>query len=622
MPDKIHKRRALLFNILKALQLNCSTQDDKLIMAMKYIIRHETKRMEFIYEEMDLPFITTFWQKRVFTGSPKKRKINRRLLESCVFECIAKGLNSGDLYAQGAREYADYRAELLPWHECLPHLNTFCEEVGIANNPTYFIENLKVKLRKTADYVDKNYHNIPDFIINDEGIPVLKKYEPKPKTESAAKLENLIRGRMPDRKLLDILSVGHHHAGWAAEFGPIDGTEDKLVDAIAKYIITAFCYGTALGPTQTVKHVRFEVEARTLSRINKKHISLKSLTKAITCIVNCLNQFPLLKAWGTGVRVGVDGTSEDIYDDNIIAEHHVRYGRTGGLAYRHIADNYIALFSSFISCGVWEAIHIIDALLRNASEIQPNIVHADTQGQSLPVFAFSYLFGIQLMPRIRNWKGLNFYRVDKDTKYTNIDSLFCDSEIDWELLHTHWQDLMQVIISIKQGKVSSAFMLSKLNSYNNQNRLYKAFQELGKVIRTTFLLEYISDRKLRQTITDTTNKVESYHKLEDWIRFGSRYLVASNDQDEMEKAVKYTDLIANSIMLQNVIDITNICHELQSEGYTFTAEELSYLSPYMTEHIERFGEYVLDLIKKPENLRQIWDRGVFGLTNASFAHVS
>ena len=260
--------------------------------------------------------------------------------------------------------------------------------------------------------------------------------------------------------------------------------------------------------------------------------------------------------------------------------------------------------------------------MRNASEIQPNIVHADTQGQSLPVFAFSYLFGIQLMPRIRNWKGLNFYRVDKDTKYTNIDSLFCDSEIDWELLHTHWQDLMQVIISIKQGKVSSAFMLSKLNSYNNQNRLYKAFQELGKVIRTTFLLEYISDRKLRQTITDTTNKVESYHKLEDWIRFGSRYLVASNDQDEMEKAVKYTDLIANSIMLQNVIDITNICHELQSEGYTFTAEELSYLSPYMTEHIERFGEYVLDLIKKPENLRQIWDRGVFGLTNASFAHVS
>ena len=120
--------------------------------------------------------------------------------------------------------------------------------------------------------------------------------------------------------------------------------------------------------------------------------------------------------------------------------------------------------------------------------------------------------------------------------------MFCEAEIDWDLLETHWQDLMQVIISVKLGKVSSSFILSKLNSYNNQNRLYKAFQELGKVIRTTFLLDYVSNKNLRQTITATTNKVESYYTLEDWIRFGSRYLVASNDPDEMEKAVKHTDL--------------------------------------------------------------------------------
>ena len=70
-------------------------------------------------------------------------------------------------------------------------------------------------------------------------------------------------------------------------------------------------------------------------------------------------------------------------------------------------------------------------------------------------------------------------------------------------------------------------MLSKLNSYNNQNKLYKAFKELGKVIRTNFLLDYISDIDLRQMITATTNKIESYHKLEDWIRFGSTQLTTS-----------------------------------------------------------------------------------------------
>jgi TnpA family transposase len=132
--------------------------------------------------------------------------------------------------------------------------------------------------------------------------------------------------------------------------------------------------------------------------------------------------------------------------------------------------------------------------------------------------------------------------------------------------------------------------LSKLNSYNSKNKLYKAFHELGKVIRTTFLLEYISDKELRQTITATTNKVESYNGLSDWIRFGSKQLVASNDPDEMEKSIKYNTLIANCIMLQNVVDITDICHELQEEGYAITKEDLSYMSP------------VLDLNKKPRNL--------------------
>jgi Domain of unknown function (DUF4158)/Tn3 transposase DDE domain len=75
-------------------------------------------------------------------------------------------------------------------------------------------------------------------------------------------------------------------------------------------------------------------------------------------------------------------------------------------------------------------------VLRNASEIQPEKVHADTQGQSEPVFALAHLLGIKLMPRIRNWKDLIFYRPDKGTKYQHIDALFTD-HFDWKLIETH-----------------------------------------------------------------------------------------------------------------------------------------------------------------------------------------
>ena len=56
------------------------------------------------------------------------------------------------------------------------------------------------------------------------------------------------------------------------------------------------------------------------------------------------------------------------------------------------------------------------------------------------------------MPRIRNWKDLDFLRPHKDEVYDYIDPLF-DDVAEWKLIQTHWQDLMRVVLSIKAGKL-------------------------------------------------------------------------------------------------------------------------------------------------------------------------
>ena len=141
--------------------------------------------------------------------------------------------------------------------------------------------------------------------------------------------------------------------------------------------------------------------------------------------------------------------------------------------------------------------YIVEGLLKNTSEVQPTTVHGDTQAQSTPVFGLAHLLGIKLMPRIRNWKDLRFFRPSKDTRYRHIDNLFSDT-IDWDLIEAHWQDLLQVVLSIKAGTVSSALLLRRLGTYSRRNRLYQAFSELGRVIRTGFLLEYLSSAQLRE----------------------------------------------------------------------------------------------------------------------------
>ena len=309
-----------------------------------------------------------------------------------------------------------------------------------------------------------------------------------------------------------MLCSTHHTTGWAFEFGPLSGSEPRFEQLIDRYILNTFCHGTGMGPTQTAKHVRTNITPHMLSWVNQRHSSTNLLDKAKDRVINYTKDFSITKAWGDGSRCAADGTLRDIYEDNLMAESHFRYISKGGISYNHIADTYVALFSTFMRCGLWEAVAILDGLLKNDSTIKPTTVHADTQGQSTVVFGLAHLLGIKLMPRIRNWTDLKFFRPNKNTTYRNVDPLFSDA-IDWELIKAHWQDLMQVVLSIKHGKISSALLLRKLGTYSRKNRLYLAFQELGRVIRTLFLLEYLSNLKLREIITATTNKVEAYNAL-------------------------------------------------------------------------------------------------------------
>ncbi len=71
-----------------------------------------------------------------------------------------------------------------------------------------------------------------------------------------------------------------------------------------------------------------------------------------------------------------------MYKQNLLAAHHIRYGRYGGVAYYHVSDQYIALYSNFISCGVHESVYLLDGIIANDSDIRANKVHGDSWAQT------------------------------------------------------------------------------------------------------------------------------------------------------------------------------------------------------------------------------------------------
>jgi TnpA family transposase len=598
---QFHKgHRKTLFALLDQIEFISTTQDKSSETAIQLLLEHrDSKALRIDTSSLDLGWVPDKWW-RLLTGTSKREphppSADWRHFEVCVFSHIVHELKSGDLCIPGSDKYSDYREQLISWDEYEKSIQEYATQAGLNINADQFVAQFRESLEQTASAVDQAFPT-NEAVRIENGEPIITRLTRKETSPQLKLLEQILAEKIEPISILDVLADSEHWLNWTRHFGSISGNEPKINNPRPRYLSTVFCYGCGLGPTQTARSLKI-VDRRQLAWINQRHVTEDILDKIITEIINKYNQFALPKLWGSGKSAVADGTKWDLYEQNLLSEYHIRYGGYGGIGYYHVLDTYIALFSHFIPCGVWEAVYILDGLLKNESEIQPDTIHADTQGQSAPVFGLAHLLGINLMPRILNWKDLKLFRPSKHAKYEHIDELSSDV-IDWDLIQTHLPDMFRIILSIKAGRISASTILRKLGTYSRKNKLYQAMSKLGRVVRTNFLLKYISEPELRSTITGATNKIESFNNFIKWINFGSNGTIQENDRDEQRKIIKYNHLVANCLILHNVCTLTKLLNQLAQDGFDIEDETVAAISPYLTEHVNRFGDYSLNLDRVP-----------------------
>lgn len=362
---------------------------------------------------------------------------------------------------------------------------------------------------------------------------------------------------------------------------------------------TLFCYGCNIGPTQTARCID-GFSRKQIAYINLSNTSEQNLVDATEQVINAYNEFDLPGFWGSGNTASVDGTRFDMYEQNMLSEYHVRYASYGGVGYYLVSDKYIALFSRFIPCGVREAVHLIDGLMENKSDIQPNSIHGDTHAQSTVVFGVAHLLGIKLLPRIKDINSLIFFKPDRRVIYEHIDELFSEG-INFNLIRDNYLEMLRVVVSIKLGKVSASTIIRRLGTEGIRNNLFYAFRELGRVVRTNYLLEYIGRIDLRETVNAATCKSEEFNNFLKWVFFYNNGIIQENFRHEQAKIVKYNHLVANLIILHNVNTMTKGIKKLQREGVEVTPEMLDGFSPYGTSHLNLLGQFDLNTRRRPKS---------------------
>ncbi|OKB31300.1 transposase, partial [Klebsiella pneumoniae] len=150
----------------------------------------------------------------------------------------------------------------------------------------------------------------------------------------------------------------------------------------------------------------------------------------------------------------------------------------------------------------------ITELLMDVDDLRIEEHYTDTAGFTDHVFALMHLLGFRFAPRIRDLGETKLYVPQGVQAYPTLRPLI-GGTLNIKHVRAHWDDILRLASSIKQGTVTASLMLRKLGSYPRQNGLAVALRELGRIERTLFILDWLQSVELRRRVHAGLNKGEA-----------------------------------------------------------------------------------------------------------------
>ena len=300
--------------------------------------------------------------------------------------------------------------------------------------------------------------------------------------------------------------------------------------------------------------------------------------------------------WGEGTTAcASDSKKFGAWDQNLITEWHVRYGGPGVMIYWHVEKNSVCIYSQLKACSSSEVAAMIEGVLRHDTEMDVEKQYVDTHGQSEIGFAFCYLLGFALLPRLKNIKKQRLYRPYKGEleKYANLQPILT-RPINWEIIEQQYDQLIKFATALRLGTADAESILRRFTKSNVQHPTYKALCELGKALKTMFLCDYLQLESLRREIQEGLNVVENWNSANDFILYGKGGEFASNKLEDQEILMLALHLLQVSLVYVNTLMIQQVLAEPEWQD-RLTAVDLRALSPLKWQHVNPYGTFTLNM---------------------------
>jgi len=512
----------------------------------------------------------------------------------CIVEQLIDKIIASEICVESSQYYSSLDEYLISKEEFKEKREDYIKKLKLPSTADEFITQLTSELEERLDYMNQNYEIVKPYTKVSRGslsFSRLKKEVEPPRVEE---LTAKITARLKPVSIIDILVDVDKLTGFLSLFETVGYRERMTKEQKAERMIaTLLCYGCNLGPTQTQRSTGVSVAS--ILYMRRRYCSEESLISVVGYLSDCQHSTWLAYAYGDGTGFITDGTMYSAPKKSMHTEPHFRPGKGRGItSYPLVSDQYVALITQAITCSQYEAIQMFEALFKQKSHLPLLKNFSDSHGQSLLAFAFAKLLHIELLPRLRTKKHKMLYKASKEALYENLNDAI-HGVIRWEYIRKYYDDILRILASFYERKASPAHILLKISALRSTNSLKIASLEIGKVVRTNFLLKISTDWNLRQEIQRECLKVERWHKFGKQIFIGHGGKLQEDSLEEQYRTLLMLNVVLNCIVFWNTLAIQQITEELRAEGIKINEKELRHITPTMINHIDLIGKFEINL---------------------------
>lgn len=166
--------------------------------------------------------------------------------------------------------------------------------------------------------------------------------------------------------------------------------------------------------------------------------------------------------------------------------------------------------------------------------------------------------------------------------------------INWQFIIDNYYEMIKYPVALRLGTAEVDVLLKLLIVENSKSPAYKALLELGRAARSIFMCKFLMSEEMRIEIDEALNVIENWNSGNDFVFFGRKGVLSSNDETDQELSILCLHGVQSSLVYIITLLEQEIIEDLNFKS-SLTLEDKRAITPLFYHHVSQYGIYNLDM---------------------------